>query len=59
MNDIRNGIIILLITLSMNVSGQLSDYINNLNGTVKQTINRESSYSGPVTIIKDYDIDGF
>lgn len=58
MNDIRNSIIILLTTLSMNVSGQLSDYINNLNGTVKQTINRESSYSGPITIIKDYNQDG-
>ena len=59
MNDIRNGIIILLITFSMNVSGQISDYINNLNGIVKQIINRESSYSGPITIIKDYNLDGF
>ena len=59
MNDIRNSIIILLITLSINVSGQLTEYSNNLNGTVKQIINRESSYSGPITIIKDYNLDGF
>ena len=58
MKNIRNSIIILLITFSMNVSGQLSDYINNLNGTVKQTINRESSYSGPITIITDYNSNG-
>ena len=59
MNDIRNSIIILLITLSMNVSGQLTDYINNLNGTVKQVIETKPSYNGMITTIKDYDIDGF
>jgi hypothetical protein len=58
MKNIRNSIIILLITLSMNLSGQFSDYINNLNGIVKQTINRESSYSGPITIIRDYNKNG-
>ena len=58
MNDIRNIIIILLMNLSINVSGQLSDYINNLNGIVKQIINKESNYSGPITIIRDYNKNG-
>jgi len=58
MNNIRNIIIILLMNLSINVSGQLSDYFNNLNGTVKQTINKESNYSGPITIIRDYNKNG-
>lgn len=58
MKNIRNSIIILLIILSMNISGQITNYINNLNGTVKQIINRESSYSVPITTIKEYDLEG-
>ena len=59
MKNIRNSIIILLNILSLNMSGQITNYINNLNGTVKHIINRESSYSRPITTIKKYDQDGF
>lgn len=58
MKNIRNIIIILFMNLSINVSGQISDYINNLNGTVKQTINKESNYSGLITTIRDYNKNG-
>jgi len=59
MNNIKKGFVVLLMTFSMNMSGQLTKYINNFNGSVKQIINRESSYSGPITIIKEYNRDGF
>ena len=59
MNDIRNCVIILLLTLSINVLGQLTEFRNNLNGSVKQVILNDSSYNGIITNIKDYDIDGF
>ena len=58
MKNIRNSIIILLMNLSINVSGQISDYFNNLNGKIKQTINKEFNYSGPITIIRDYNKNG-
>jgi len=43
----------------MNASGQITEYSNNLNGSVKQVIKTEPSYNGMITTIKDFNPDGF